>query len=265
MPSRDARAGRAETRTPEPPDREEHQKSPPGIRPKRTIKRPSTYAQEQEEEAARHVLGSQNKTRGRGRPKTRSETAAERVDSSEDEPETGNCNPDTTELLAELVKLRREIKRRDEIHREELRKVKAEFAEALAGVQQELAELRNGLTTSQSSSETGSQTSHEEILQELHSIRTAITTPIPADGPSWASIVAGGPGNGPNTGTLATRNKKSQTKELTCLRISTRPGPEVTDSVHPNTFMRRLSPGAAISNRCWSQLTCGQCHLHILW
>jgi hypothetical protein len=52
-----------------------------------------------------------------GRPKTRNDTAAERVDSSEDETETGNSNPQMTELLAELVKLRREIKRRDEIHR----------------------------------------------------------------------------------------------------------------------------------------------------
>jgi hypothetical protein len=69
-------------------------------------------------------LGSQTERRRRGRPKTRNETAAERVDSLEDEIETSNSNPQMTKLLAELVKLQREIKRRDETHRVELREVK---------------------------------------------------------------------------------------------------------------------------------------------
>jgi hypothetical protein len=124
MLTRDARAGRAETRTPEPPDRDEREESPPLVRPKRVTRPLNNYAWEQEEEATRHVLGSQTKRRGRGRPKTRNEPAAEHADNSEDETETSNSNTQMTKLLAELIKLRREIKRRDETYRGELREVK---------------------------------------------------------------------------------------------------------------------------------------------
>ena len=75
MPTRDARAGRAETRTPEPPDRDEREESPPRLRPKRVTRPPNNYAREQEEEATRYALGSQTERRGRGRPKTRNEIA----------------------------------------------------------------------------------------------------------------------------------------------------------------------------------------------
>jgi hypothetical protein len=143
-------------------------------------------------------LGSQIQCRGRGRPKTLNETAAERVDSSEDETETGNSKPHTTELLAELVKLRREIKRRDEIHREELRDIKTQFAEALAGLQQELAELRNGQTTSQASTEVGSQASHEEILREIQSLRTSLPAPDPRNNPSYADVARTPPTSQPS-------------------------------------------------------------------
>jgi hypothetical protein len=47
MPTRDARAGRAETRTPEPPeppDRNEREESPPRVRPKRVTRPPNNYA-----------------------------------------------------------------------------------------------------------------------------------------------------------------------------------------------------------------------------
>jgi hypothetical protein len=144
-------------------------------------------------------LGSQTERRGRGRPKTRNETAAERVDSSEDETETGNSNPQTTQLLAELVKLRREIKRRDETHREELREVKTQFTEALSGMQQELAELRNELATSQ--------TNHDETLREIQSLRTSITTPDPTNNLSYADIARTPPTSQPsNIRTLSSFN-----------------------------------------------------------
>ena len=180
MPTRDARAGRAETRTPEPPDGDEREELPPRVRPKRVIRPPNNYAQEQEEESTRYALSSQTERRGRGRPKTRNETAAERADNSEDEAETGNSNPQTTELLAELVKLRREIKRRDETHREELREAKTQFAEALAGMQQELAELRDELATSQ--------TNHDKTLGEIQCLRISITTPDSTNNLSYVDV-----------------------------------------------------------------------------
>ncbi|KAK6810408.1 hypothetical protein RU639_013833, partial [Aspergillus parasiticus] len=199
MPTRDARAGRAETRTPEAPDRDEREESPPRLRPKRVTRPPNNYAREQEEEATRYALGSQSERRGRGRPKTRNETAAERVDSPEDGTETGNSNPQTTELLAELVKLRREIKRRDETHREELREVKTQFTEALSGMQQELAELRNELATSQ--------TNHDETLREIQSLRTFITTPDPTNNLSYADVARTPPTSQPsNIRTLSSFN-----------------------------------------------------------
>jgi hypothetical protein len=188
MPTRNARAGQAETRTPEPPDRDEREESPPQVRPKRVTRPPNNYAWEQEEEATRYALGSQTQCQGRGRLKTLNKTTAERVDSSEDETETSNSKPHTTELLTELVKLQREIKRRDEIHQEELRDIKTQFAEALTGLQQELAELHNGQTTSQASTEVGSQASHEEILREIQSLHTSLPAPDPRNNPSYADV-----------------------------------------------------------------------------
>jgi hypothetical protein len=144
-------------------------------------------------------LGSQTERRGRGRPKTRNETAAERVDSSEDKTETGNSNPQTTELLAELVKLQREIKRRDEIHRDKLREVKTQFAEALARMQQELVELRNEVATSQAN--------HDETLREIQSLRTSITTPDPTNNLSYADVARTPPTSQPsNIRTLSSFN-----------------------------------------------------------
>jgi hypothetical protein len=125
-------------------------------------------------------LGSQAERRGRGRPKTRNETAAERADNSQNETETSNSDPQTTKLLAELIKLRREIKRRDENHREELREVKTQSAEALAGMQQELAELRNELATSQ--------TNQDETLREIQSLRISMTSQDPTNNLSYADV-----------------------------------------------------------------------------
>jgi hypothetical protein len=63
-------------------------------------------------------------------------------------------------------------------------------------MQQELAELRNGLTISQASTEVRSQTSHDEILREIQSLlRTYITTPDPINNLSYADVA---PSNQPS-------------------------------------------------------------------
>jgi hypothetical protein len=104
-----------------------------------------------------------------------------------------------TELLAELVKLRREIKRRDEIHRDELREVKTQFAEALTGMQQELVELRNEVAISQAN--------HDETLREIQSLRTSITTPDPTNNLSYADVARTPPTSQPsNIRTLSSCN-----------------------------------------------------------
>jgi hypothetical protein len=103
MPTRDARAGQAETRTPKPPNHNKREESPPWLQPKQVTRPLNNYAREQEEEAIRYALGSQTKRQGRGRPKTCNETIAERVNSLEDKIETSNSNPQITKLLAELL------------------------------------------------------------------------------------------------------------------------------------------------------------------
>jgi hypothetical protein len=55
-------------------------------------------------------------------------------------------------------------------------------------MQQELAELRNELTTSQAGTELGSQTSHDEILRENQSLRTFIPTPDPTNKLSYVDV-----------------------------------------------------------------------------
>lgn len=55
-------SGRAETRTPEPPDRDERENSPPRlVRPKRTTRPPAHYAQEQEIDTEQRNTRSQRK------------------------------------------------------------------------------------------------------------------------------------------------------------------------------------------------------------
>ncbi|KGO75146.1 hypothetical protein PITC_058160 [Penicillium italicum] len=121
-------SGWAETRTPEPPDRDEHEKSPP-------------------------------------RP------VAQREAVTSDDASTESDDTNAANLVKELVKLRRDIKRRADSHREEmqkmqeeLQKVKEEFSTALA---------ENG---------------HDEILREIQSSREEISTPAPASSPSYADV-----------------------------------------------------------------------------
>lgn len=153
--------GRAETQTPEPPDRDEHENSPPRLlRPRRSTRPPNNYAEEQELGIEQNNARSQSK-----RVAQREAVASESSTESED--------PNASELLKELVKLRNEIRQRDELHKEELQKVKEEFSAlkeefsaALAEVRHELQTLTDRPATPQSHLETYSRNNHDEILRE---------------------------------------------------------------------------------------------------
>ncbi|KAJ5719715.1 hypothetical protein N7493_007293 [Penicillium malachiteum] len=115
--------GRTETRTPEPPDREEHENSPPRLlRPKRSARPPKNYAQEQE------LHNEQSNARPQRKKKTQD---------SEDW--------NASELLKELVKLRKEIRQRDKSDKEELQKVKEELTALKEDFSATLTEVRHEL------------------------------------------------------------------------------------------------------------------------
>jgi hypothetical protein len=99
-------SGRAETRTPEPPDRDEHENSPPRLaRPKRITRPPTHYAHDQEIDTERRTTRSQRKKNLQGEPVSQREAVA-----SNDSP-TDSEDPNNLDLVKELVKLRREIRR----------------------------------------------------------------------------------------------------------------------------------------------------------
>ncbi|KAJ6105883.1 hypothetical protein N7512_009400 [Penicillium capsulatum] len=176
-------AGRAETRTPEPPDRDENEDSPPRLsRPRRTTRPPNSYAREQE------INTEQRKTRSQQRKKTQPKSIAQRDAGTSDDSSTESEDLNADKLVKELAKLRREIRRRDELHKEELRKVKEEFSAALAEVRHELQTLADSPRTPQSHSEACSQYSHDEILREIQSLRDAISPSGPASSPSYADV-----------------------------------------------------------------------------
>ncbi|KAJ6118414.1 hypothetical protein N7471_013881 [Penicillium samsonianum] len=119
-------SGRAETRTPEPPDRNEHENSPPRLlRPRRSTRPPNNYAQDQELDIEQSNARSQRKKKTQGKPVAQREVITS-------ESSTESEDPNASELLKELVKLRKETRPRDELHKEELQKVKEEFTAALA-------------------------------------------------------------------------------------------------------------------------------------
>lgn len=121
-------------RTPEPLDRDEREDSPPRLaRPKRTTRPPNNYAREQEIDIERKKTRSQQKKAPIEQEEGVSATSGD--SSAEDE------NLSITSIVKELIKLRREIRQRDESHKEELRKVKEEFRAALAEVRHELQTL----------------------------------------------------------------------------------------------------------------------------
>lgn len=187
-------------RTPESPDRDEHEDSPPRLpRPKRTTRPPNTYAREQE------IDTEQRKTRSQQRKKTQDKPAAQRDAETSDDSSTESEDLNAAKLVKELVKLRREIRRRDELHKEELQKVKEEFSAALTEVRHELQTLTDRPPTPQS--EACSQNSHDEILREIQSLRLAISPSDPTSSLSYADVARTPPTSHPsNIRTLSTSN-----------------------------------------------------------
>ena len=195
-------AGRTAIRTPEPPDRDEHEESPPRLsRPRRTTRPPSNYARDQE------IDNDQRTTRSQLRKKTQDKPATQRDAVTSDDSATESEDLNTATLVKELIKLRREIRRRDELHKEELQKVKEEFSAALAEVRHELQTLTDRPATPQSHAETCAQNSHDEILREIQSLRDAISPSVPTGSPSYADVARTPPLSHPsNIRTLSTSN-----------------------------------------------------------
>lgn len=136
-----------------------------------------------------------------GRPVAQSEAVSS--DSS-----TESDDPNASELVRELIKLRKEIRLRDELHKKELQNIREDFRAALAEVRQELQTLADRTTTPQALSEPCSQNGHDEILREIHSLRTAISPSDPATGsPSYADVARTPPTSYPsNIRTLSSSN-----------------------------------------------------------
>ncbi|KAJ5471279.1 hypothetical protein N7530_008636 [Penicillium desertorum] len=147
------------------------------LRPRRSTRPPNNYAQEQELDI------EQSNTRSQQKKKIRGKSVAQREVIASESP-TESEDPNASELLKELVKLRKEIRRRDELHKEELQKVKEEFTAALA---------ENG---------------HDEILREIQSLRVAISPADPTTGsPSYADVARTPPTSYPsNIRTLPSSN-----------------------------------------------------------
>jgi hypothetical protein len=184
-------AGRAAMRTPEPPDRNEREDSPPRLaRPKRTTRPPNNHAREQEINIERRKTRSQQKN-------TPIEQE-ERISATSGDSSTEDESLSIAGIVKELVKLRREIKQRDESHKEELRQVKEEFSAALAEVRHELQSLTDSYATPQPHLEACSRDNHDEILREIQSLREEISVPAPTSFPSYAAIARAPPLSHPN-------------------------------------------------------------------
>ncbi|OQE27892.1 hypothetical protein PENFLA_c005G06009 [Penicillium flavigenum] len=201
-------AGRAAMRTPEPPDRDEREDSPPRLsRPKRTTRPPNNYAREQE------IDNGQRRTRSQQKNQTQTKPEAQRDATTSGDSSTDGEDLSTANLVKELVKLREEIRRRDELHREELQKVqeefrkaKEEFGAALAGVRHELQTLTDGPPTPPNP-EAGPPNHHDEILREIQSLREEISVPASIGSPSYADVARTPPLSHPsNIRTLSTSN-----------------------------------------------------------
>jgi hypothetical protein len=89
------------------------------------------------------------------------------------------------------------------------------------------------------------QTNHEEILQELYSLRDAITHLDKTSAyPSWAQVVAGG-----NRDPLYPMfNNRRQAKEVNCVRVSTKPSDVDGKNEDKDTFRRYLLPRLVVAH-----------------
>ncbi|KAI3301176.1 hypothetical protein DTO002I6_366 [Penicillium roqueforti] len=104
-------------RTPEPPDRDEREDSLPRLaRPKRTTRPPNNYAYEQEIDTDRQKTRSQQKER--------IELGDWYDEVTLDDAATEREELDVGGLVREIAKLRREIRLRDKIYKEEIQRTR---------------------------------------------------------------------------------------------------------------------------------------------
>lgn len=101
---------------------------------------------------------------------------------------------------------------RDELHKEEPQKAKAEFGAALTEVRHELQNLTDRPPTPQCHSEACAQNGHDEILRKIQSLREAIGPCVPTGSPSYADVARTPPLSHPsNIRTLSTLNTNPTT------------------------------------------------------
>lgn len=82
---------------------------------------------------------------------------------------------------------------------------------------------------------------HDEIIQELQSLRSASTTPTTASNyPSWAAVVANGGQAQPTPWSALPGGRKKQAKEANCVRVSTQRGEADDNSDNTTTFRKNL-------------------------
>ncbi|KAI2682664.1 hypothetical protein DTO012A7_9441 [Penicillium roqueforti] len=184
--------------TPDPPDRDKREDSPPRLsRPKRTTKPPKNYTREQE------IDNEQRKTRPLPKKRIKPEDQPDMATS--DDSTTESDDLDISNLVQEIAKLRREIRLRDEIHKEELLKAQAEIGATLTEVRHKLQNLTDRPLTPQYHSEACSQNNHNTILREIQSLREEISIPAPTSSPSYIDIARTPPTSYPsNIRTLST-------------------------------------------------------------
>jgi hypothetical protein len=210
----------------------------------RTVKAPEFFAQEQEKETERRAKHQQHKqsltaTTLRGNTPVEQEIGTDRAENQSNASQT-----ESQKLLAELVSLRVELHKRDILHQEEVKRIRAEFGKALAEVQRELEEIKSGIST-QTSTESCPCEGHEGLRQELQSLRSAITTPSTADGQrTWASVVASRSATHLDT-TISGAINKRRDREANCIRISTQLRHDLHENESDRAFSRYLPIDAA--------------------
>ncbi len=244
MPTRDARAGRAETRTPE-PDREEHQKTPQKPRPSRIIKPPSNYAQEQEDEAERSKTRPQRKTRSQSHAPTGQVAAISEDTQTEDEDLEARTAINTAQIIGRRTRngethaaaestsriTTREVWKL--IH--ELKDIINHQTTLIESTKSELEEVKHDQNVLREQ--------NEKLHEEVIALRTQIETAPPASPTrSWAAVAANSSNGDPQP------SHQRLEKERNCVRISTQRtfvDPRDNDNNDGNTFGRYLTTDAA--------------------
>jgi hypothetical protein len=178
---------------------------------------------------------------------------------SNDSP-TDSEDPNNLDLVKELVKLRREIRRRDDLHKEELQRVKAEFSAALTEVRQELQTLIERPATPLSHPESCIQ-NHEEILREIQSLRISVSPSVSIGSPSYADIARTPPTSQPsNIQTLSSSNTTPTALIDTLYCTIDTSQMAVNENKRPSVGPIRRAVEAEIDNGEAHELAMPRCH-----